>query len=542
MTDLKTDIARENPSVVWIGLRRVSTVFAGFALALGLLVVPTATGNAASSPTPPPGVALPTQLDWLAEYHGRTLCSPQAKPGALKLGALLDRTYGTYTKYYGRACTQYGYEHQEGRAVDWMVDAAKRGQKAKAEAFIAWLLAKGPNGEPAANARRLGIMYLIWNNKIWASYRGGTGWRTYQNCTSGSKQSSGYKTSCHRDHIHFSLTWDGANAQTSFWTGKAETRKPCPSSFVRRPNGTASSARVLLNTHTGKGLAARRCRLAAPSGYSSRSYQVKVPVPSAPKGVQVSQLMKITKFQNNAPGALRIRSAQTVEVAHNAKLPVTIKVPLRSDGVITFSLPGGQARVKAKGLGASVQPPAVTASYSTTETWVNSQITATGTISSLPSRSNAYLQLLSDGRWVRQSKLRVGNGSYSLAATTPPDAGDHSYRVVVMKKRKVLAETSPVSINVKPTEVYLQKIKLNRAGTKARIRGRAWGIPTGATLVVRRRLVGQRMTTVYTSPAQDGGFKQWLPMEQAGKYRFRVKILDAEGLVARSQRRTIRVG
>ena len=30
-----------------------------------------------------------------------------------------------------------------------------------------------------ANARRLGIMYMIWNRRIWSSYKASSGWRKY---------------------------------------------------------------------------------------------------------------------------------------------------------------------------------------------------------------------------------------------------------------------------------------------------------------------------------------------------------------------------
>ncbi|MDQ3157088.1 MAG: peptidoglycan-binding protein [Actinomycetota bacterium] len=58
-----------------------------------------------------------------------------------------------------------------------------------------------------ANARRLGIMYVIHNKKIWAVYREKDGWRA----------SSG-----HTDHIHVSFSWNGARADTSFWTGEVQ--------------------------------------------------------------------------------------------------------------------------------------------------------------------------------------------------------------------------------------------------------------------------------------------------------------------------------
>src|SRR5207248_6920103 len=76
-----------------------------------------------------------------------------------------------------------------------------------ATAALQWLLAAGPHGERAWNARRLGIMYVIWNGRIWGAYRAADGWRPYVG------------ESEHTDHIHFSFSWAGAEKHTSWWTG-----------------------------------------------------------------------------------------------------------------------------------------------------------------------------------------------------------------------------------------------------------------------------------------------------------------------------------
>jgi hypothetical protein len=58
-------------------------------------------------------------------------------------------------------------------------------------------------------ARRLGIMYIIWNKQIWGAYSAGSGWRPYS-CSG--------VTGCHQDHVHFSFAWNGAMKRTSYWT------------------------------------------------------------------------------------------------------------------------------------------------------------------------------------------------------------------------------------------------------------------------------------------------------------------------------------
>jgi peptidoglycan hydrolase-like protein with peptidoglycan-binding domain len=49
-------------------------------------------------------------------------------------------------------------------------------------------------------------MYVIFNKQIWRGYS--PGWTSYTGA------------SPHTDHIHISLTWNGARGHTSFWTGR----------------------------------------------------------------------------------------------------------------------------------------------------------------------------------------------------------------------------------------------------------------------------------------------------------------------------------
>jgi hypothetical protein len=50
-------------------------------------------------------------------------------------------------------------------------------------------------------------MYIIWNKRIWSSYRQAEGWRPY----------TGYDP--HTSHMHISFSWAGAMKRTSWWTG-----------------------------------------------------------------------------------------------------------------------------------------------------------------------------------------------------------------------------------------------------------------------------------------------------------------------------------
>ena len=173
-------------------------------------------GRAAYAPTPHLGVAvpraavtLPSAVEVVPAYVPQKICDPVTKPGVAKLRNLLLATYpdsrnlGTATGCTGR---DHVSEHLEGRAFDFGLDIAKPQQKAEAETFLAWLTAND-----GANARRMGVMYVMWDAKIWGTYSPSRGWRTVS-CSG--------KTDCHRDHIHLSMTWDGAYARTSFWTGR----------------------------------------------------------------------------------------------------------------------------------------------------------------------------------------------------------------------------------------------------------------------------------------------------------------------------------
>jgi hypothetical protein len=164
----------------------------------------------AAGPTLPPATAwVATPLEPLADYVPQTTCDPTAKPGVLGFRDLLLETFpGTRNLGIGRVCEAEGVsEHKEGRALDWGVRADDPTERADAEQVLAWLLGPDADGQPYAMARRVGLMYVIWDEHIWSSFLADEGWRPYVG------------RSEHRDHIHFSFSWDGALARTTFWQG-----------------------------------------------------------------------------------------------------------------------------------------------------------------------------------------------------------------------------------------------------------------------------------------------------------------------------------
>ncbi len=172
---------------------------------------------AASVPATP--ATLPSGIEDLARYVPADSCDALAKPGTIAFAEQLKSATGVgYT--IPRNCGSDALstsEHYDGRAVDWFTTIRDSTSKAKATAVINWLLATDAAGHQYANARRLGVMYIIWNNKIWGSYRASEGWREYSGCSA--LTSTAYDTTCHRNHVHFSLSWEGAHERTSWWTG-----------------------------------------------------------------------------------------------------------------------------------------------------------------------------------------------------------------------------------------------------------------------------------------------------------------------------------
>jgi peptidoglycan hydrolase-like protein with peptidoglycan-binding domain len=206
---------------------RVLLAAAGAVVALGTTLgpvsvaaaTPTATVGTAGPVVPSTPAGMPTGMEALAAYVPAVSCDSTDKPGSTSLGTLLKATYPGTTYAVSRACGSDAMsttEHYDGRAVDWFTDARTADGKARGDAVVSWLTATDAHGDVAANARRLGVMYIIWNNRIWGAYRPADGWRPYSGCAG--TPSPGSDTACHRNHVHLSLSWAGAMGRTSWWT------------------------------------------------------------------------------------------------------------------------------------------------------------------------------------------------------------------------------------------------------------------------------------------------------------------------------------
>ena len=234
------------------------------ALSIPMITVPifAVTAQAATVPAPP-SKKLPSALDVASPYEPQRVCDPIAKPGVVAFAELMKSYYATTSRTtYGisRVCSSEVTEHSDGRALDWMLNVKDPTQKAIADSVTTWLSAPDAQGRPSAMARRFGIMYIIWNHKMWRAYDPGRGWAAYTGSVP------------HTDHIHFSFSWDGAHKRTSWWTGKAlttidlgPTAPPGPTSPPATP--TATGYPTLVHGSRGQDVATgQRATGATPDG------------------------------------------------------------------------------------------------------------------------------------------------------------------------------------------------------------------------------------------------------------------------------------
>jgi hypothetical protein len=178
-------------------------------LVLALLVVPVG-----------PALALPSSSDYGSSIDGYARydvtfeeCSNVEQPGVVAFRQLLREKYGANLGGILRTCDRNTRSaHQSGRAYDWMLNAGNAADRAKADEVLGWLLATDEYGNRHAMARRLGVMYIIWNRQWWTAWNPDAGWQPY----------TGW--SPHTDHIHFSFSWPGARQETSFWGARCAVR------------------------------------------------------------------------------------------------------------------------------------------------------------------------------------------------------------------------------------------------------------------------------------------------------------------------------
>ncbi|MFZ0325527.1 MAG: hypothetical protein WAN48_15515 [Actinomycetes bacterium] len=321
----------------------VTTVVVGVLVALLAQVLPLLVLEPAHATVPVPVTpALGKAIEDFAPYQGGVKCDLVDRPGAKKIASLIRATYGA-DESIGisyNACYTVS-EHNEGRALDWMIDTTNRADMAKAKAFLGWLLGPDKYGNKAAMARRLGVMYIIFNRRMWRAYSP-RGWGDYTG------------TNPHTDHMHISLSLDGSTGRTSFWTDQP-LAGPCqpstlatsapplptePSTFVPVP------ATRVLSTVRGLGTVNGPCRLFAPIEYTSTPTRVDALVTgvgSVPATGVSSVALQVTMANPSFASALTagpaggaIADAARVSAGMNETSTSLVVVPVGADGKVSF--------------------------------------------------------------------------------------------------------------------------------------------------------------------------------------------------------------
>jgi hypothetical protein len=294
---------------------------------------------------PVPEVPLPPQVDRVDGYEGQVICDPTPKRGALALRDLLWRTYGRqYWAGISRDCDvtwdRGVSEHKDGRAIDWGVNVRN------ASGAIGWEFVNWATANDGEMARRLGIMYIIWDGLMWRQYDMARGWTEYQSCRSRFTGTS-YDTTCHRDHVHISMTWHGADSDTSWYDGTPIVHGTCRAGDPRRADpGSPAAPSILLDPLGAVGTSAR-C-------YLGRSIQtLKLPVLGSNR--QTVQRLRIAALDMNAPGTTRIWSnaGDSITVGKGQATPLDRDLRIADDGLIYVRTSAGQAGIRLQGLGQS---------------------------------------------------------------------------------------------------------------------------------------------------------------------------------------------
>ncbi len=356
---------------------RALMVASAVVLGLGIAVLQPV-GIAAAVPVVPAAVGLPAAIEPLPVWDGVQWCDPVARPGVIAMKKLLAKTYGSTSFGITRSCSGGSgtSEHNEGRALDWMISG--KAEVKNAEAFLDWVLAKDADGNKQAMARRMGLMYIIWDNRMFRLYDPSRGWTEYSNCLSTLSSSS--DTTCHRDHVHLSFTWDGAAAKTSYWSGKAMTAPACTTYASR---GTAPSVpktgqefvairpTMLLDTARAVGVDSR-CRLTRADSAGDRNrIDLKVAGRGGVPLTGVSAVsLSIEVRGPNAPTKLFVEPTgspwprlRVVTTGLRVNGLGAVTVPLGSSGRVSLTIPTGAADVRVHVVGYYVAPTSETLQF-----------------------------------------------------------------------------------------------------------------------------------------------------------------------------------
>jgi hypothetical protein len=221
-----------------MSMRRVAT------RSIRLLVLPAIAGTLASfvvvgpaAAASPPSPHEKAAIEALPPYQPQFFCRSTVEPGVKAFEKITLKAYPkTGSDGDMRGCDVGGTsEHKDGRAWDWRADHRSKSGRKAGKAMLKWLFATDAHGNHDAMLRRLGIMYIIWNKRIWGAWS--QSWAPYS-CSG--------VTLCHVNHMHFSFDWAGAEQKTSYWTHKVAGTVEPPLPVLRHGHRT-------LTVHAGSG-------------------------------------------------------------------------------------------------------------------------------------------------------------------------------------------------------------------------------------------------------------------------------------------------
>jgi putative cell wall-binding protein len=159
-------------------------------------------------------------------------------PGVWAFRDILASSYGNRTASTVRGCpstvTSSMSYHARGLALDWSFNVYNSTEAAQAQQVLDWLFEPSSTGEKHVRLKRLGIIEVIWNDKLWTRFdRNSTSdigtWRVHD--FSGCVAAGGSENTCaHRDHIHFSFSLEGGNMQRTWWSDELAPYRDTPTS------------------------------------------------------------------------------------------------------------------------------------------------------------------------------------------------------------------------------------------------------------------------------------------------------------------------
>lgn len=188
------------------------------ALVVALLLLaaaPWAPAAVASAPSGLAARAWDAPPEEYASYDPQRRCRRSAHPGTVELARWFARQGGDLGGLL-RGCRVGGTsEHKDGRAFDWHVDARRRADRLLVRGILDRLTATDRQGHEDALARRMGVMYLIWDDRSWSAW---DGFRAEPYLSGSCRRVTRCSpTLRHRDHVHVSLSRDGAKGLTSWY-------------------------------------------------------------------------------------------------------------------------------------------------------------------------------------------------------------------------------------------------------------------------------------------------------------------------------------